>query len=167
MEDRLKIGFHVHTLDRMIGQSFHRLYDQENLTKLQSWIIRYLYDNGEKAVYQRDIEAVFHIPRSTVTGILQGLEKQGYLLRKASEKDARLKRLELTQKAVRLQDGVVQSLVQTEELLVQGISREELQVFLEVLDKMQQNLSTAVPTACCREQLEEQKQDVAERSLQC
>ena len=148
MDTKYHIGFEVHTLDRMIGKSFHALYEKENLSKIQNWIIRYLYDHRDQDIYQKDIEAVFHIARSTATGILQGLEKQGYLIRKASSRDARLKHLQLTQKAITLQEDVLHKIEQTEERLIQEISAEELETFQRVLDQMQKNLCPEIPGKC-------------------
>ena len=37
----------------------------EDLTMMQCWIIRFLYEHEEEEVYQRDIEAEFSIARST------------------------------------------------------------------------------------------------------
>ena len=49
----------------------------EDLTMMQCWIIRFLYEHEEEEVYQRDIEAEFSIARSTATGILKLMEKKG------------------------------------------------------------------------------------------
>ena len=50
----------------------------EDVTAMHGWILRYLYDNREKDIYQRDIEQTFSITRSTVTNIVQLMEKKGY-----------------------------------------------------------------------------------------
>lgn len=64
----------------------------EDLTMMQCWIIRFLYEHEEEEVYQRDIEAEFSIARSTATGILKLMEKKGYIRRVSVERDARLKK---------------------------------------------------------------------------
>ena len=48
----------------------------EDLTMMQCWIIRFLYEHEEEEVYQRDIEAELSIARSTATGILKLMEKK-------------------------------------------------------------------------------------------
>ena len=50
-------------------------------------------NNENRDVYQRDVEQWFHIRRSSVTAILQGMEQDGFITRCSVEKDARLKRL--------------------------------------------------------------------------
>ena len=56
---------------------------------------------GHGDVYQKDVEQEFRIRRSTATVMLQSLEQKGYLVRVASTEDARLKRILLTEKAIR------------------------------------------------------------------
>lgn len=55
-------------------------------------------NNENRDVYQRDVEQWFHIRRSSVTAILQGMEQDGFITRCSVEKDARLKRLAATPK---------------------------------------------------------------------
>ena len=68
-----------------------------DMTMMQGWIIGYLYRNQKKEIFQKDLEAEFSIARSTATGILQLMEKKGYLMRQSVPNDARLKKLVLTE----------------------------------------------------------------------
>lgn len=112
----------------------------EDLTTMQCWIIRFLYEHEEEEVYQRDIEAEFSIARSTATGILKLMEKKGYIRRVSVERDARLKKLELTALGVNMEEGTIRNINQMETLLRQGISDEELEVFFRVIRKMRSNI---------------------------
>lgn len=112
----------------------------EDMTMMQCWIIRFLYEHEEKEVYQRDIEAEFSIARSTATGILKLMEKKGYIRRVSVERDARLKKLELTALGVDMEEGTIRNINQMETLLRQGISDEDLKVFFRVIRKMRSNI---------------------------
>ena len=101
-----------------------------NLTGMQLFILEYLYQHQEQDVFQRDLEAEFHVRRSTVTGILKGMEKKGLIQRLSVEEDARLKRIVLTPQAV----------VRMEKIALRGLSEAEIEVFLEILEKMKANL---------------------------
>ena len=57
--------------------------------------------------FQKDIEKAYEIRRSTATGILQLLEKNGYLKRQSVSEDARLKKLVLTAKAIEVHDQII------------------------------------------------------------
>ena len=50
-------------------------------------------------IYQKDVEKEFQIRRSTATGTLQILEKNGFIRREPVKQDARLKKLVPTDKA--------------------------------------------------------------------
>lgn len=114
----------------------------EELTMMQCWIIRFLYENPEKEIFQRDVEAKFSIARSTATGILQLMEKKGYIRRVSVERDARLKKLELTALGVDMEEGTIRNINKMEALLRQGISEEDIEVFFRVIRKMRSNIET-------------------------
>ena len=93
VEYRDHIGFENKRLENEIHSrmtAYRAAMGGEELTMMQSWIIRFLYEHSEEDIYQRDIEAEFSIARSTATGILKLMEKRGYIRRVSVERDARL-----------------------------------------------------------------------------
>lgn len=60
---------------------FSRANGVEQTTPMHGWIIEYLYRHRDEPVFQRDIEREFSITRSTVTNILQLMERKGYIQR--------------------------------------------------------------------------------------
>ena len=56
---------------------FSRANGVEQTTPMHGWIIEYLYRHRDEPVFQRDIEREFSITRSTVTNILQLMERKG------------------------------------------------------------------------------------------
>ena len=67
---------------RKINQ-FHRENEVEDVTPMHEWILSYLFWHRDEPVYQRDIEREFSITRSTVTNILQLMERKGYIERQS------------------------------------------------------------------------------------
>lgn len=67
---------------RKIGQ-IARTNGVEAVTPMHGWIMEYLYRNSDTPVFQRDIEREFSITRSTVTNILQLMERKGYITRQS------------------------------------------------------------------------------------
>ena len=111
------------------------------LTGVQSRLIHFvLTKSAAGPVFQRDVEAAFGLSRSTVTGILQLMEKNGLILRESAENDGRLKSLVLTEKAVCLHEQVGEYLRRNEARLIQGLSDEQLAQFLETAARMSANL---------------------------
>ena len=84
---------------------------------------------------------LFKLRRSTVSSQLNTLEKRGLIQRVAVPHDARLKKLVLTEKGVRIGDQVLQNLRQVNTLLIRGLNQEEVTDLTELLEKLEKNLS--------------------------
>ena len=94
----------------------------------------------EKPLYQKDIEKEFNIRKSTATEILKLMEKNGFICRECSPKDARLKEIIPTKKALAMRQNVMENIRVTEAKLRQGVSEEDYETFMRVLKKMSDNL---------------------------
>lgn len=146
MEPKNEIGFQIHTLSHMIKRMIDQaaFQDQENpVTGIQGRVIGYLYNNRGRDVFQRDIQARFSIRRSTVTGILQLMEKNGFIVRQSVDTDARLKKLELTPKGVEIHEKIGRSIQQVEERLTAGITPEERKDFIRLCEKIRAGIQSA------------------------
>ena len=146
-EHSAEIGFQVHRLHtlckRQVDQrAFAGL--SEKPTKSQSWVMSYLYDNQGRDVFQRDIQEQFAVRRSTVTGILQLMEKNGWITRQSVGEDARLKKIQLTPQAIELHERVVACIHKTEEQLAHGLTPEEKEEFFRLCDKIRHNAEQAM-----------------------
>lgn len=110
------------------------------LTGLQYGVIHFISDNGEeKSVYQRDIEAEFNIRRSTASQMLRSLEGLGAIVRETELRDARLKKICLTEKGKKLADAAKSNVEKIQKRLMRGIDEKELEQFLTTLDKIYRN----------------------------
>lgn len=126
----------------------HKIKTQQNamlqylgITGVQSRVIYYILNHCKSGlVFQRDIESAFRLSRSTATGILQLLEKNGIIRRESVERDARLKSLVPTEKAVELDAQVRSCLQETDRLLTGGLSEGQIQLFKEIAAQMLKNL---------------------------
>ena len=120
---------------RKINQ-FARENGVEQATPMHGWIIEYLYRHRDAAVFQRDIEREFSITRSTVTNILQLMERKGYITRRSVEQDARLKQLVLTEKGRQFHENTMLALHQTDEYVAGLLTEEENTELLRLLNKL-------------------------------
>ena len=124
---------------RKIGQ-IARTNGVEAVTPMHGWILEYLYRHSETPVFQRDIEREFSITRSTVTNILQLMERKGYIERQSVPQDARLKRLVLAEKGACIHEKTMQSLHQTDEFVESLLTPEENAELLRLLNKLRKGL---------------------------
>lgn len=124
---------------RKINQ-FARANGVEQATPMHGWIIEYLYRHRDEQVFQRDIEREFSITRSTVTNILQLMERKGYIQRQSVPQDARLKQLVLTEEGVLFHEKTILSFHQTDDYVAGLLTEEENAQLLRLLNKLREAL---------------------------
>lgn len=124
---------------RRINQ-FARANGVEQATPMHGWIIEYLYRHREEPVFQRDIEQEFSITRSTVTNILQLMERKGYIRRQSVPQDARLKQLVLTEEGIHFHEKTMLSFHQTDDYVASLLTEEENAELLRLLNKLREAL---------------------------
>lgn len=138
----------VRDAGRMIGMVSNQIKRQlddtishDVLTSVQGRFLHYiLAQSTRQDVFQKDLEEEFNLRRSTATGILQLMEKNGFLYRISVDYDARLKKIVVTPKGERMKEQVVESIRVLEKNLRQNISDGDLATFFRVLEQMSNNL---------------------------
>ena len=134
-------GAWINLLSHKVKARLNAMMQDLGITAVQSRVIYYILVHCQEGpVFQRDIENVFGLSRSTATGILQLLERDGMIYRESVSSDARLKSIVPTKKAVTIDAQVLELIVGIEHKLVSGISEEEQSLFFSITDRMAQNL---------------------------
>lgn len=130
----------------MMAKSVRLMQDDklnsQNITSKQAMTLGYIImQNKHKSIVnQKDIEKEFHLTASTVTSLIEKLEKSGYITRSTSETDSRCNILKPTKEALTFSDGIEKNIEIIENNVLEGISSDEKKVFEEVLDKMFKNI---------------------------
>ena len=136
-----RIGILSNLIHRRIDQAIHSV--QENpCTGMQGHIMGYLYRNRGRDVFQRDLQEWLSVRRSTVTGLLQLMEKRGLITRESVAQDARLKKIALTPLGIRMHEEVGQVIHQVEDSIRDILSPEERETFLHLCEKLQAALES-------------------------
>lgn len=139
--EHINMGKLVHIVSNQLKRRGDHFETENGLTHMQTHVLRYiLLRSLKEEIYQKDIEDEFQIRRSTVTGILQLLEKKGFITRKSVAADGRLKQLIATQKAKILQERIQQDIACTEACMAQNISNEDYRICKRVLAQILRNL---------------------------
>lgn len=137
------IGKLINGMSNLIKRQIDRQAAAHKLTGVQGRILHMiLAGTRDGEVFQRDIEEEFNLRRSTATGILQLMEKNGMILRQTVPYDARLKSIVPTEKAAALYDAVSADIQEIERRLAQNIAPDDLAVFRRVLEQMYRNMDT-------------------------
>lgn len=107
---------------------------------LQMNILKYLIETSDKKICQKDLEVALNISKATISEALKKMEKEGIIERVEDEVDHRSKRLGLTDSSLEQFKAMDKSFEKLNLDLVENISTEEIEVFLSVIAKMQENL---------------------------
>ena len=143
LEKKVEVGRKVEMLSRQIRRKVDESISSQDLTAKQAMILLVIYDLSKvKDVYAKDIEDAFDMRRATVTGILQLMEKNGIIVREENNIDGRLKSIRLTQKAIDLRLKMKKNIQKVESNLLSDLSKEEIETFLKIMEKMSHNLCT-------------------------
>ena len=144
MERKDTLGFWIKTLDNLFFRNVvaYEISQEgvDEVTVMHGWILGFLYENQERLVFQKDIEAEFSIAKSTVTCIVKLMEKKGYIRRESVESDGRLKKLALTELGRKIHEQHISHVEVLEAQCKRNITPEEIQSFLVVAEKLKRNL---------------------------
>lgn len=115
--------------------------EKSSISQSGSCIIAYLNDHKDVDVFQRDLEQEFSVRRSTMSKVLTVLEQKDLIKRVDVSYDRRLKKIELTDKAMLHTYKIIEHRAKLESMLTKDISEEELSNFKATLEKLKKNLS--------------------------
>lgn len=140
------IGHKIRIVHNYIDKYFHTAWEKEEIepTRMQCATLRYLRLHKGEDVFQKDLEAAFSISGATATNILKLMEKEGLICRIPMEKDARLKKLEMTEKGIRYDEIAHANVYRLEEGMKSGFSKDELMLFQKYLDRLAENIMKLV-----------------------
>ena len=137
------LGFRIRSLWQQVKRLMNRHLTENDgygLTGMQFAIVSYIAkESTERDVFQKDLEQKFDIRKSTVTGILNTMERDGLLLRETVPYDARLRKMILTDKALQAKKNSEQVIGTVENQLSKGLTEEEIATFLTILEKISKN----------------------------
>lgn len=141
-------NMHTGRLVRMLNHQLKRnqkpeeAVEDDELTPMQRHILNYiLLETLHRDIYQKNLEEEFQVRKSTVSGILKLIEKNGCIYRESVKEDARLKRILPTKKAEALRPSILEHIHETEIRMTEGVSEQDLFLCKKVLYQMCQNLA--------------------------
>lgn len=134
-------GVYIQRLAKNIKYLAEENLIKQGVTLEQVKILRFLSMNfGESFCNQKDIETNFGIKRSSVTSILQNMEKNDLIIRVSDENDGRVKKVKLTHKGNILSGKLKDYIRNLEKVIVKDMSLEEKDLFKILLKRSISNV---------------------------
>ncbi len=130
----------IRYINNLLKRNIEAQTKYDDVTRVQGWIIGFIYHHQDSNVFQKDIEKELNMRRSTVSEVIKIMENKGYIKRENVDNDQRLKKLILTQKGIDHQYKFMKFAKQFDEQVASGLSTEELTMFYDILDKIKNNL---------------------------
>lgn len=142
MKEKL-VGVQLRSLNNLIMRYMERSpvkQKVDRITGTNGWIIGYLANHQDREIYQKDLQSRFGITRSTASKVLTLMERKGLIVRQSVPRDARLKKITLTQKALDVHKMVKSDAEHFERKLTKGFSESEIDAVLSYLERMKNNM---------------------------
>ncbi len=135
------IGCKINYVSNIIKREIEKLESIEALERVSgtnSFILVYISE--KEIVFQKDIEKEFGITRSTASKVISLMESKGMIIRKSVRNDLRLKQLVLTDEAKMIVESVKKDLNDFEERLTLGLTKEDKDNLLSIMNKLENNI---------------------------
>ncbi len=134
----------IHEIKKINGDIFRGItnrYKKMNvdITPIQAKILVIIF-KSENPICQKDLEGPISCNKSTMSSTISTMEKNGLLKRHVSETDSRINYLVLADKGLEMVKFLEKDRELTEGLLTSGITDLEYTTFINVIDKIRNNI---------------------------
>nr|WP_245648322.1 MarR family transcriptional regulator [Paenibacillus borealis] len=106
------------------------------LNAQQGQMMGYIFEHQDKGVIQKDLAEHFNRKGATITSMLQGLEKKGYIKRVIPEDNERQKKIYLLKKGSDLVEEFNTIFMEVEKSITQGLTEAESESLKKLLIKV-------------------------------
>ena len=139
-----RVLWKISSLEKLIAKEFINNVDKSVVIPIpspsQMQIMHYIFTHQNEDIYQKDLENVLNISRASVSGILHTMEKNAIINRVVCNNDVRCKKIILNENAYNIFMQGKEKFMELEKVLLTNISKDELNQFNNIVDKMQNNL---------------------------
>ena len=93
----------------------------------------------EKKFCQKDLERTMNLRGSSITSLLQRLERKGFIVRSSGDEDGRTKQLQITEKGTKLIEEMEAVFQSVEAMLLKNMKEDEKEIYKRLLEISYQN----------------------------
>lgn len=135
---------YLRDLDISIKKKMFLLGKKAHITNppspLQVRIFMYLYENRDAIISPKDLVRELNVSKVAISEALTKMENNGNITIQESEDDGRKKVLSYTEQGLERMNQMTSSLKTLNKELIKNISDKDLEVFISVIQKMQENI---------------------------
>ena len=116
---------------------------QKMVNYTQYQVVRYLFKHDGEDVCQKDLEVETGLRKASMTGCLDTMEDKGLIVREQANDDKRKKYIRMTDLLKKYGIDVIDRSVQLDHMLLNGIDKQDMEIFYKVFDQIMENVREA------------------------
>ncbi|MBU5439363.1 MarR family transcriptional regulator [Tissierella sp. MSJ-40] len=132
------VAFITNKAAKKMADEFNDRLMKLGITRVQ-WIALF-YLGKYDGISQKELGELMDIKESTVARLIDRMEKEDYVCRLKDKDDRRITKLYLTEKGKKYRQECLPEGEKMAEIFTKGISQEELDIFMKVVDKILSNI---------------------------
>jgi len=137
-----QVGVYLNLVHCKFKQYMNSIFQKHgfNLTPEQFLVMDTLWDEG--VLSQQKIADIIFKDKNSVTKLIDALEKKGLVNRISDKSDRRLNQIHITERAIIIKEEITKIAVESTDGIIRDIPKEELMIFINVLNKMAKNIDS-------------------------
>lgn len=144
IDENTSCSYFIRNIAHLMANLQDRCFSAYGLSNQQARILLFLSKHnqrGQKNIKRKDLEKFLNLKGSSVTSLIHGLEKNGFIECSGSEKDSRRKIMLLTEKSKEIVNQMNLVFEATDNQLQEGMSEEEKMTFRLLLGLAHNNIN--------------------------
>lgn len=135
------IGYNIRRSNIFLDRLYALVCKKNNVQGgTQGRVLRYLFVNKDRDVFQKDLEKRFSVRSSTMSVILDSLEKTELIKRVIVDNDSRFKKIVLTKKGEEESIMMDQKVNEVEQAMRESLSEKDIETFIKCFSIIIQNI---------------------------
>ncbi|QKS70152.1 MarR family transcriptional regulator [Paenalkalicoccus suaedae] len=132
------VGYQLGVVTHLLHNKYQSSLAEHDLTRAQLKVLYLLNKFGEQS--QLALSKKLFIQGSTMNGIIESMLKKNLIEKHESKEDRRSKLVTITSAGKELEEKMWQRMLDSEEELLKGFSKEEIQIIHSFLKRMKANV---------------------------
>ncbi|MFB5760635.1 MarR family winged helix-turn-helix transcriptional regulator [Paenibacillus medicaginis] len=140
--DTYPYSLYIKHIAQKVREILDQLLKNHGLNSSQAILLSHIHQSIEEnvEVNRKFLEKTMALSGPSVTNLLNGLEKSGFIIRSSNPADGRNLRVEITAKAKQFLDERSDAFSKSEELITEGMSDAEKAMFASLLTRAFENV---------------------------
>lgn len=140
--EKYPYSLYIKVIAQRVREIIDQLLKDHGLNSSQAILLSHIHQSLEEniEINRKYLEQTMALSGPSVTNLLNGLEKSGFITRGSSHADGRNLRIEITAKAKQFFNGRSDAFSKSEEWITQGMSDAEKAMFASLLARAFENV---------------------------